>query len=79
MDNKRFAGLEQMDDNLTCMGNFQPLSEQEMDVIRQAQETLSEDRGFLKKLKAAVTKRGALDIQTRTQQNANILGSRFRT
>ena len=40
------SSLEQMDDNLSCMRNFQPLSEQEMDVIRQAQETLNEDKSI---------------------------------
>ena len=35
--------LEQMDDNLSFMRNFQPLTEQEQQIIRQAQEALNKD------------------------------------
>lgn len=37
------SNLEQMDDNLSFMRNFQPLTEQEQQIIRQAQETLNKD------------------------------------
>ena len=37
------SNLAQMDDNLSYMKDFQPLSEQELDVIRQAQAALNED------------------------------------
>ena len=48
------SNLEQMDDNLNCMGNFQPLSEQEMDVICQAQETLSENSRIAENLECGL-------------------------
>ena len=37
------SNLAQMDDNLSYMKDFRPLSEQELDVIRQAQAALNED------------------------------------
>ena len=37
------SNLAQMDDNLSYMQDFRPLSEQELDVIRQAQAALNED------------------------------------
>ena len=40
------SSLEQMDDNLSYMKNFQPLSEQELEVIRRAQEALNEDKSI---------------------------------
>lgn len=40
------SNLEQMDDNLSYMKNFQPLDEQEQQVVRQAQEALNEDNSI---------------------------------
>ena len=40
------SNLEQMDDNLSYMKNFQPLNEQELQVIHQAQEAMNEDKSI---------------------------------
>ena len=40
------SNLEQMDDNLSFMKNFQPLSEHELEVIRRAQDALNEDKSI---------------------------------
>ena len=40
------SSLEQMDDNLSYMKNFRPLSEQEREVVRKAQQAQNEDRSI---------------------------------
>lgn len=40
------SSLEQMNDNLSYMKNFQPLSEQELEVIHKAQEAMNEDNSI---------------------------------
>ena len=40
------SSLEQMEDNLSFMKDFEPLSEEEMQVIAQAQKALNEDKSI---------------------------------